>query len=189
MYFLGLDISTSCTGWCILDSEMDFVDAGFIDLKKQKNLYEKSTNILSFLKVVRERYEISSVYIEENLQAFRPGLSSAKTLMTLSRFNGMVSLMCYDTFKTMPIMINVNVARKTLGLKIKRKKDGGLPTKEQVVIWAKDMLKHTGFVWPVKVLRGGPNRGKEIMDPGCHDLADAYVIAMAGLKMNLEQDV
>ena len=26
MYFLGLDISTSCTGWCILDSEMDFGD-------------------------------------------------------------------------------------------------------------------------------------------------------------------
>ena len=187
MYFLGLDISTSCTGWCILDSDSSFIDAGFIDLKKCKDLYEKSSTILSFLDIVKERYSISSIYIEENLQAFRPGLSSAKTLMTLSRFNGMVSLMCYNTFNTTPVMVNVNVARKTLGLKIVRKKNGGLPTKEQVVTWVKDKLVHTGFVWPVKVLKGGPNRGKTILDPGCHDLADAYVIASAGFKISFEQ--
>jgi len=187
MYFLGLDISTSCTGWCILDSNSNFIDAGFIDLKKQKDLYKKSSAILSFLKMTKERYSITSVFIEENLQAFRPGLSSAKTLMTLSRFNGMVSLMCYNTFDMVPAMINVNVARKALGIKIVRKKDGGSPTKEQVVTWARDKLAHTSFVWPVKVLKGGPNRGKTILDPGCHDLADAYVIASAGLKISFEQ--
>jgi len=188
MYFLGLDISTSCTGWCILDSNLQFVDAGFIDLKKKKNLYEKSSLILSFLSTINERYSFSSIYIEENLQAFRPGLSSAKTLMTLSRFNGMVSLLCYNMFHIIPEMINVNVARKTLGLKIVRKKDGGLPTKEQVVIWVQGQLDTTGFIWPVKVLKGGPNRGNTILDPGCSDLADSYVIAMAGLKMKLEQE-
>ena len=187
MYFLGLDISTSCTGWCVLDSSAAFIDAGFIDLKKNKGLYEKSSTILSFLKTIKEKYSIESIFIEENLQAFRPGLSSAKTLMTLSRFNGMVSLTCYNIFSTVPIMINVNVARKTLGLKIVRKKDGGSPTKEQVVTWAKGKLSHTSFVWPVKVLKGGPNRGDTIQDPGCHDLADAYVIVSAGIKISLEQ--
>ena len=35
--------------------------------------------------------KVDSIYIEENLQSFRAGFSSARTLSTLSRFNGMVS--------------------------------------------------------------------------------------------------
>ena len=182
MYVLGLDISTSCTGWALLDLEGNFVSAGFIESKKEKDLYQKSRLVRSFLEQLKDEYAIHHIFIEENLQAFRPGLSSAKTLMTLSRFNGMVSLMCFDIFDKMPLMLNVNAARKSIGLKIKRKSAGGQPTKEQVLIWAKDRLLHTGFSWPVKTLRGGPNRGNVVIQPGCYDLADALVIATAGVN-------
>jgi hypothetical protein len=181
MLILGLDISTSCTGWAILDDAGKFIDAGYIELKKEKNIYEKSNKVKSFLTGLSKEYQITSVFIEENLQAFRPGLSSAKTLMTLSRFNGMVSLSCFDIFEKPPEMLNVNAARKSIGLKITRKKDGGKPTKEQVLVWARERLSGSSFEWPVKVLRGGPNKGKTVVEPGCYDLADALVIASAGM--------
>ena len=38
-----------------------------------------------------QAHDIQKIFIEENLQAFRPGFSSAKTLLTLARFNGIVS--------------------------------------------------------------------------------------------------
>ena len=58
------------------------------------------------------------VFIEENLQSFRSGFSSAQTLSTLARFNGMVSQVCYSEFGIIPEYINVNSARKNLGIKI-----------------------------------------------------------------------
>ena len=187
MFVLGLDISTSCTGWTVLDQAGSFIDAGFIELKKQKDLYTKSSHVKKFLKQISDNHDISHVFIEENLQAFRPGLSSAKTLMTLSRFNGMVSLSCFDIFGHAPEMLNVNAARKSVGLKITRKKDGGKPTKEQVLEWATAKLQPEKFSWPLKVLRGGPNKGTEVVQPGCYDLADSLVIASAGIIMSLEQ--
>ncbi len=180
MKILGLDISTSCTGWSVVSEAGEFIDAGYLELKKEKSIYDKAMKVKKFISDISKKYVIDSVFIEENLQAFRPGLSSAKTLMTLSRFNGMVSLVCHEVLNKEPVMLNVNAARKSLGIKITRKAAGGLPTKEQVLIWAKQSLLHTGFVWPVKTLRGGPNKGKVVDEPGCYDLADAYVIAMAG---------
>ena len=39
---LGLDVSTSCTGWCLLKEDGSFVDLGYISLNKEKNLFEKA---------------------------------------------------------------------------------------------------------------------------------------------------
>ena len=71
------------------------------------------------------------MFIEENLQAFRPGLSSAKTLLTLARFNGIVGYLAQQEFFCEPIYINVNVARKSVGLKIIRKSKGGAPLRNR----------------------------------------------------------
>ena len=58
-----------------------------------------------------------------------------------------------------------------------RKKDGGKPTKEQVLEWVQS---RSTFSWPKKKLKSGPRKGQEINDPGCFDMADAFVIAQAG---------
>ena len=79
MYSLGLDISTSCTGLCILDSSGNLLFLDYVRFKS-KNIFEKSHEIKSKLLKIKKTYNISSIFIEENLQAFRPGLSSAKTL-------------------------------------------------------------------------------------------------------------
>lgn len=176
-HILGLDISTSCTGWCILDDTGSFIDMGYITLGSKLSSFQKAGVMSNALSNLHIRHNITKVVIEENLQAFRPGFSSAKTLLSLARFNGIVSYLAQEQFSVEPEFINVNVARKTVGLKIISKRKGGAPTKEQVFNWVDNQVN---FTWPTKELKSGPRKGQTILEPGCFDAADAYVIAFAG---------
>ena len=173
---LGLDISTSNVGWCVMDAtKRDLVAAGAIELGKKKSIFEKCSAVRKALSCIHIDHDIQSIHIEENLQAFRPGFSSAKTIVTLARFNGMVTLLCHDEFSLEPNFFNVNNARKLVGLKIDRKSD--LTTKDQVLEFVKG--KVTEFVWPTRQLKSGVRKGLVIPADSCYDIADAYVIALA----------
>jgi Holliday junction resolvasome RuvABC endonuclease subunit len=174
---LGLDISTSCTGWCIIDHSTNIVDIGYIDTSKIKSIFEKSAEAERQLSKIFQNHEIEKIYIEENLQSFRSGFSSAATLSTLSRFNGIVSFICFKIVEKIPEFLNVNTARKTLGIKLIRKKDGGLPTKEQLFLWAED---NVDYPWPRKKIKSGPRKNMVVVDPRSYDMIDAYVVARAG---------
>ena len=102
---LGVDISTSITGFAIVaDGELVYYDS--IDLRKYKDIFDKTTAIKEKLLDLYEmyqlnnddtpdwgdsRYPIEHIYIEQSLHMFMGGKSSAKTLSTLTRFNGIVS--------------------------------------------------------------------------------------------------
>ncbi len=174
---LSLDISTSCTGYCLFD-ENELVDIGYINLSKHKGLFAKATVVKSEIIKLDDIYPISHVVVEENLQAFRPGLSSAKTLMTLAQFNGVVRWICHEQLKTPVEAINVNTARKSIGLKI-NKKDKSRTTKEKVLDWVSTDLPE--IEWPTKILKSGPNKGKERICNEAYDMADAYVIGKSHL--------
>jgi Holliday junction resolvasome RuvABC endonuclease subunit len=177
---LSLDISTSCTGYCIFDEDK-LVDIGYINLSKHKDFYEKAARIKSVITEIAKKFKIKDVAVEENLQAFRPGLSSAKTLMTLAQFNGTVRWICSEIFSLKPESINVNAARKSVGLKI-NKKDKTKNTKEKVLDWV--MLQDPSLTWPTKVLKSGPNKGKTRICNESFDMADAYVIGKAFFEMS-----
>lgn len=176
---LGLDISTSSTGWSLLASDGTLVKQAYIPLGKTKGTLQKVERVTNELLELREQYKIKYVFIEENLQMFRPGLSSAKVLITLARFNGMITLLTYQILGIEPEFLNVNAARKLIELKI-NKKDKSKTTKEKVLEWVDTDLGE--YKWPMKILKSGPRKGLEIYDPGCYDIADAYVIAKAGYK-------
>ena len=178
MSILGLDISTSCTGWCVLDDSGEILKMGYIDLSKEKCIFKKSKQVKNKIQSLHIDHNIEKIFIEENLQSFRSGFSSARTISTLSKFNGIVSFVCFEEFAVVPQFLNVNSARKVLGIKIKRKKDGGLPTKEQIAEWSQ---KNVNYNWPVKVLKSGPRKGETIMDKRSYDMMDAYIVAKAGL--------
>jgi hypothetical protein len=182
---LGLDISTSCTGACLLKDNGELVDLGY-SKPKGDNIFEKARCVSDFLKKFTQKYEITSIFIEENMQAFRPGLSSAKTLMTLARFNGIISQLCYSEFSIVPLYLNVNASRKNLGIKLVRKNKGGKPTKEQIFEWVESDLAtySNAYQWPTKIMKSGPRKGKTIIDTASYDMADAYVIARAGFLNN-----
>ena len=175
---LGLDISTSNVGWCIIESkDSTMVAAGAIELKKKKTIFEKCQEVRRVLSQLNIDHDIKSISIEENLQAFRPGFSSAKTIVTLARFNGMVTLMSHDEFSLEPHFLNVNKARKTVGLKLDRKSD--LSTKDQILSFVKQ--KEPNFSWPTRTLKSGVRKGLVIPADCCYDIADAYVIALASV--------
>jgi hypothetical protein len=73
---LGLDISTSCTGVTIIDY------AGRVILNtcwkfKEEEMLDKLQSAKENILELRKKYPITEVFIEESLQAFRPGFSSA----------------------------------------------------------------------------------------------------------------
>lgn len=171
---LSLDISTSCTGYCVFD-EHELKEIGYISLKKHKGLYEKASRIKEKLAEIKKRFKITDIAVEENLQSFRPGLSSAKTLMTLAQFNGVTRWICYELFKISAVSINVNSARKAVKLRIDRK--SSKKTKEQVYEWV--AKEDSSIIWPTKVLKSGRNKGQVRLIEENFDMADAYVIGRA----------
>lgn len=115
---------------------------------------------------------LTHVFIEDAAKRFSPGMSSAETIGTLLRFNGLTSFLVHEIFGIDPAYIAVGQARKLCGLKMQQKaKAGGLGHKDQTyaAIMSTD-LKST--VWPTK------KSGKTV--DWAHDVVDAYVIAKAG---------
>ena len=182
MVDIGLDISTACTGVCVLAEDGTLLELQFVKLSHLDGLWKKADEIRSVLSGVHRDLgstQVRHIFVEENLQMFRRGLSSAKTLTTLSRFNGVVSYVAREIFSVEPISINVNHGRKAVGLKLDRK-DKERNTKQQVLDWVQDQLAEVAYPWPTKTLKSGPRKGITILEPGCFDMADAYVTCRAG---------
>lgn len=165
---LGLDISTSITGFTVLTEEGHILhnEAIRLDSKKFETMFQKAQAVKNRLTEIKHLYNIKDVYIEQSLNAFRPGLSSAQVILTLGKFNGIVSWICCELFGKEPNYIGASSARKKLEIKVEK----GENAKEIV-------LKHILSLEPAfKVeytAHGNPK-------PGTYDRADSYVIAKAG---------
>ena len=111
MAILALDISTSCTGYCIisteLNSETSSVDLGFIPLAKHKSHFNKANVVLEDLRKIKAKHNITEIAIEENLQSFRSGFSSAQTLSSLAKFNGIVAYLSEDILGVEPKFLSL----------------------------------------------------------------------------------
>jgi len=176
---LALDISTSITGYCVFN-EWNCVQIGHIDLRKEKDFFKKIDIVKEKIIELHKTYSFKSVAIEEAFQSFGRGLSSAKTLFTLAKFNGTIQYIVF-TLGLKPTVINVNNARKTVGIKI-NKKNKDKNTKEQVL--EQVQVLNSTIIWPKRILSRGPRKGVEIFDDCCYDMADAYVIGKAYLIEN-----
>ena len=176
---LALDISTSITGYCIFDKN-NVVNIGHIDLRKEKDFFRKVDTIKAKIIELDNKYKFKGVAIEEPLQSFARGLSSAKTLFTLAKFNGIIQYIVFS-LGLIPTVINVNNARKLVGIKID-KKDKTKNTKQQVLEQVQQL--NSTLIWPKRTLKSGPRKGLEIYDDSCYDRADAYVIGKAYLIEN-----
>ena len=169
---LGLDVSTTSTGWAVLNDTGDFIEMGNFKLTKQDNLFDKATAIRVGLLQLKDRYKITKISIEEPLQGFRRGMSSAHTLLTLARFNGIVSWIAFDVFGVKPIFYDSTSARRGLGIKIDKARD----TKDQIMEWVEVV---TGISLPRRTATTGKKKGMILFASGVNDAADAYVMARA----------
>ena len=179
---LGLDVSTSMTGWVILKKGQR-IASGHVK-PKGANIYEKAESIHEALKDIKKDHPEMDVWIEEPLTKFSKNKSSSATLSLLARFNGMISLMVFQLWGE-PHHIWSEDARRDVGIEIPRKKKRGTELvynrKRQQV---RKQRTAKSFVLE-KIVELDPsfeirhNRTGNIAD-FVYDEADAYVVALAG---------
>jgi len=160
----GLDVSTSIIGLTVLDDNGEIVANEAWDLRKIKNLFEKADYVRKKFRAVATYPK--RVFIEQSLQSFRSGFSSAHTLSLLSRFNGMVSWLCYREFAVEPEYLSATSARKSCGIKIPR----GEKAKGVVLKYVLDNVPDVSITY---TKYNNPRQE-------CYDKADSWVIARAG---------
>ena len=174
---LGLDISTSITGATIVDNNGSIVHTEYWDLRKHKDFFDKSFEGKIRVSDLFHRFgdhpdnedeKIKHIYVEQSLQSFRSGFSSAKTLSTLARFNGVISWLCYDFFTIKPEYIAASSARKLNGITIPK----GEKAKEVVLQYLLD--NEPSF--DVEYTRHGNVKAHY------YDISDSIIIARAGLR-------
>ena len=165
---LGLDVSTSVTGYTILDEDANIIKCEAWDLRNKRyypDLYGKAQHIKKELEEIKKEYLISHIYIEEPFTFFRAGGSTAKTMAKLQAFNGIVSWLCHDTFGFSPKYLSPAQARKLNGIKVSR----GQKAKEVVLDY---LLKNEESFTIEYTNRGNPK-------PVSYDRADSLIIAKA----------
>jgi hypothetical protein len=120
---LGLDISTSITGYTLLDGDK-IVLCDKLDLRNKKyvDFFDKSVAAKRLLQELNKNYKIDAIWIEETLNVLS-GKSSAHVIMTLNRFNGILSWQCYETFGIRPRYLSARQARKLVGVQIPKGSD------------------------------------------------------------------
>lgn len=169
MIILGLDISSSRIGYCLINEKEELLLVDEIKLKPSQSLEERADIFKDTMKIIKEHSEVEYVFIEQPFIAFSGGKTTAATMAKLQRFNGMCSYVVHDLFGHTPTLIQANKARGLVGLKIKR----GSKTKLKVIEWVSEKYPKEFIVEYTR--HGNPK-------PGTDDKADAIVIANAGLK-------
>lgn len=177
---VGFDISTATIGICVLDSKTgELVKLTHKKLTKFEDEYEKADNFLTDW--VEPSWNIRKIYIEEAAKKFTPGFSSADTIMTLGRFNGIISYNVYKIFGVKPIMINVRSARAKLNIKIDYK-DKTSSTKDKVFLIVRTL--NPDFPWITHEAKTGKFKGQFVYDKVNEDMTDAWILCRAGMILH-----
>jgi len=161
---LGLDISTSIVGVCVMNDNK-IVYTEYIDLRKTGNFFEKAKKVQDSLKEIKKNHNIEHIFIEQALMFFRRGGSTAKTMSVLQRFNGIISWQCYQLFDMEPNYVTPISARSKCGIKVAK----GKKAKEVVM---EHFIESQEF--EIIYTRHGN------VQKYCYDIADAIVVARAG---------
>ena len=169
MIILGLDISSSRIGYCLINENEELLLVDEIKLKSSQTLEERADIFKKTMEIIKEHSEVNYVFIEQPFMAFSGGKTTAATMAKLQRFNGMCSYVVHHLFGSPATLLQANKARGLVDLKIKR----GDNTKLKVIEW----VSHK---YPKKFIVEYTRHGNP--KPGTDDKADAVVIANAGLK-------
>jgi Holliday junction resolvasome RuvABC endonuclease subunit len=168
---LGLDVSTSKIGIAVLDNDKKLKYLTVIKCKKDHCLEERALNLFNEqLELVKKEFNITEIRVEEPFSSFRGGKTTAVTMSKLQRFNGMVSVLLYQKFKLVPMMIGVKSARKCCGIYIPK----GGDIKGTVISWVSKTYPDD-FKYDLTP-KGNPK-------PGTDDKADAIVIAYSHFNL------
>ena len=163
---LGIDVSTSKIGYCVVDEQQNLIEVHFKKLKEE-TLEDKAYEFFhKELTKIKKTYKITHVRIEEPFTMFSGGKTTAGTMSKLQRFNGMISVLSYICFDMVPVLVPSRSARSKCGIKIKR----GENTKKKIIEWVSTRYPKD-FIFEL-TRHGNPK-------PGTDDMADSIVVALS----------
>jgi hypothetical protein len=113
MVILGLDSSTSVTGWAF-SKDGKVLDAGYIDTKKLETTKEKTFHVISCLEKTNEIKRFDEINLEAALSGFAGGFTSQQVIITLARHNAVFAYIIEEHFKKKVNLLSVNTIRKQL---------------------------------------------------------------------------
>lgn len=128
MVILGLDSSTSVTGWAFSENSK-VLDAGFIDTKKFETTKEKTYHVVETLEKNKLIKQVQHINLEAALSGFAGGFTSQQVIITLARHNAVFAYIIEEHFKIKVNLLSVNTMRKQLFGKCRIK---GIKSKEFV---------------------------------------------------------
>ena len=113
MVILGLDSSTSTTGWSFCENGK-IISAGFVDTKKLETTKEKTFHVISYLEKTKEIKRFDEINLEAALSGFAGGFTSQQVIITLARHNAVFAYIIEEHFKKKVNLLSVNTMRKQL---------------------------------------------------------------------------
>lgn len=165
---LGLDISTSISGFCVIEDDGNIFDIGALNFKKhKKNIMKKFEQVEEWINNYEHMDKIKTIIVEAPLRRFSKGQSSATTLFNLHSFNIGIQYMVYKKTGKTPRTINATSARKRIGIEMPK----GLEYKDRkkYIFGVVSGLVCEQVTWEYTRF-GNPKQE-------CYDMCDAFVIA------------
>ena len=169
MYILVLDISSSKVGMALLKDDKIIISE-VIKFKSNLPLEERALQFENRMQNIEKHYVVYDVYVEQPAMMFKGGKTTAHTMATLQRFNGMCCYAVRKAFGLRPTLINPRSARSKLGIKPPR----GVPSKEV----KRYIIEHVENKFDGQFKYNMTHKGNP--QPGTDDRADALVVALAG---------
>jgi len=167
-YILGLDISTSVIGMAVMDLDKNLIEYKNLKLSSKLGLELRCHNFKKEVSDFFGEYCFVNIYVEQPFMMFSGGKTTAQTMSKLQRFNGMCCYAVYGETFLVPELIHANTARKKMNISIPRN-----VKKKKTYIVEQVKNKYPSFNYELTRF-GNPK-------PGTDDIADAIVIAHAGV--------
>jgi len=167
---LGLDLSTTTIGYTIVNENgivlMDFVKP------KGNTIFEKMDSGSQQLIAKIGKVKVDKIMAEQPNIMFQQGKSSAQTISKILRFNGAILFTLHRYFRIFPDEImSVSARKQVIG---RGRFDKGLNPKEEVFKFVASRVPEETWINCIS------KTGK--WKPERFDVADSYIIAMAGLN-------
>ena len=158
---LGLDLSTVTSGWAVSE-DTKLLNCGFFDISKVKTYKEKAKIIINGL----ENIEFDNICIEEAVNRFALGNSSADTIIKLIKNKVVISYILEEHYKKEIISAGALTMRKNVFGKAFIK---GVKSKEYVKQKIESMFDVSKYI--IKTSRGN-------VDVRMGDVYDAIVASL-----------
>ena len=111
-YCLGLDISSTVVGYCVSSSKNDILDAGYVDIHKEKSIKGKAHTVANHLDP--HSFDPLIIIVEDSLSGFGGGRTSQQTIVKLAKCNAVISYVIEALYEVDIDHVNVSTLRKAV---------------------------------------------------------------------------